>query len=150
MKITILNKNNFNKLMIDSNITPKNVGDIKDLYLISINDTEGKSYFEDTLSSNLLVTYFDDVIEDTESLKAITTEQGEEIYNFIKSINITPNTHLVVHCSAGQNRSGSVGKFAADYFKYNQKRLMVENPIIKGNSTVTRILNKLWLWSHYN
>jgi predicted protein tyrosine phosphatase len=156
MKITVLNKNNFNNLMKSHNITCDNVESFDNLYLISINDTEGEmsvSYFENCDAKNVLTLYFDDEIESetgTPQLKIMNEDQGKEIINFLSTINVKSNTSLIIHCTAGQNRSGSVGKFAADFFNYGQDKLLRENPFIKGNSVVTRILNKLWLWGHYN
>lgn len=166
MKITVLNKYDFNKLMVDNNITKDNINLKKDMYIISINDTEGEkstSYFEGVDSSNVLCLYFDDEVEDSSiikkigdtsnfNLKTMDKDQGKEIISFMEKIKnrLTNNTQLFIHCTAGQNRSGSIGKFAADFFEYGQRKFMLENPFVKGNSTVTRILNRLWMWSHYS
>lgn len=164
MKILVLNKNDFNQLMVDNNITIID----NNLYIISINDTEGDksiSYFEDVESDNLLKLYFDDTTEDVvlkdvtyttninikrlkkNELKVMNEQQGKNIISFLDKIE--GDYTLIIHCTAGQNRSGSVGKFAADYLEYGQEKLMKENSYIKGNAEVTRILNRLWLWSHY-
>lgn len=153
MYIKVLNKNNFNRLMSDNNISCDNIDSFKNLYLISINDTSGemsKSYFENCKSNNLLVLHFDDSTDSNQmDLSEMTEEQGRLIFNFIKNIKLSESTQLIIHCTAGQNRSGSVGKFARDYFKYDVDKFNIDNPIVKGNSTVTRILNRLWMWSHY-
>lgn len=164
MKINVLNRFDFKDLMITNNITKDNVGDLENTFLISINDTQGiysESYFEGVKSDNLLVLHFDDT---TSPLKIkikktgeefisqpMTEDQGKEIISFFKSIRdkIDENTQLIVHCSAGQNRSGSVGKFAVDFFEYDMGKFNRDNPMVKGNSVVTRTLNNLWMWSHY-
>jgi protein tyrosine phosphatase len=162
MKITVLNKSNFNKLMIDNGYTPENIGTQKDLYIISINDTNGeysKSYFENTESENVLKLYFDDTEEDSEypdllnphkvfKVKAITDKQALQVISFLEKIKVNDNTNLLIHCTAGQNRSGSIGKFASDFFNYGYDKFMKENSFVKGNSTVTSKLNRLYMWSN--
>jgi len=169
--IKILNKNTFNQMMIDNNINSDTISTEKS-YFISINDTEGPkstSFFQDVESDNLLKLYFDDTVGDVDlegieystninikklkkrQLKEMTEEQGKEIISFIQMIkDNNTDYNLIIHCTAGQNRSGSIGKFAADFLETGQKQLLLDNPYIKGNSVVTRILNKLWLWSHYD
>ena len=134
--------------MNNLDITSNNVCNKKDFYFISINDLEGEmstSYFEKD-SPNVLKLYFDDTVDDN---KSMTVDQGKQIIEFLKKINPTDRTNLIIHCTAGQNRSGSVGKFAADFFNYGYNKFVSENPFIKGNSTVTRILNRLHLWNHF-
>ena len=145
--------------MIANNITRDNVQLFKKLYLISINDSIGEnsiSYFDSVITDNVLVLRFDDTDSShpitllngiTTTLDAMSEEQGQLIFDFIKKI--PDGAELIIHCTAGQNRSGSVGKFATEYFKQDMKEFMTKNPIVKGNATVTRILNNIWLWGHY-
>ena len=166
MLIKVLNKYDFNDLMISNNITKENVGEVENTYIISINDSHDhfskfESYFQDVVSDNVLVLHFDDSdknyemkvkdSEETFNLQIMTEDQGKEIITFLNNVKskLDDNTQLLIHCTAGQNRSGSVGKFAVDFFEYNINRFNVENPIVKGNSVVTSTLNRLWLWSHY-
>tara|TARA_R110000772_G_scaffold43995_8_gene101294 strand:+ start:2424 stop:2930 length:507 start_codon:yes stop_codon:yes gene_type:complete len=166
MLIKVLNKYDFNDLMISNNITKENVGEVGNTYIISINDSHDhflkfESYFQDVVSDNVLVLHFDDSdknyemkvkdSEETFTLQIMTEDQGKEIITFLNNVKskLDDNTQLLIHCTAGQNRSGSVGKFAVDFFEYNINRFNVENPIVKGNSVVTSTLNRLWLWSHY-
>lgn len=147
MKILILNKNKFNALMISNHVTCDNIGSLKNLCVISINDTHGemsKSYFEECDSPNVLKLYFDDTDGEEDGFAAFSKEQGEQVIEFLEQIDVTDNTQLILHCTAGQNRSGSIGKFAADYLGYDYKKLLRENPIIKGNSVVSRTLNNLY------
>lgn len=163
MNIKVLNKHNFNQLMIDNKITKENIGGFKNLFIVSINDTSGEyfeSYFQNVIAHNVIVLHFDDTDENKKykllngeniDVRKMTDKQGREIINFFKYIDsqINDNTQLIIHCTAGQNRSGSVGKFAIDYFKYNSNRFILDNPMVKGNSVVTRTLNKLYMWDHY-
>tara|TARA_R110000772_G_scaffold20466_2_gene56714 strand:- start:32456 stop:32959 length:504 start_codon:yes stop_codon:yes gene_type:complete len=166
MLIKVLNKYDFNDLMISNGITKENVDDLKDTFIISINDSHdhyGKfeSYFQDVKSDNVLVLHFDDsdenfIMKSKEtgekfSLKIMTEDQGKDIISFLTNVNskLNKDTQLLIHCTAGQNRSGSVGLFAVDFFGYDMDRFNIENPIVKGNVIVTTILKRLWLWSHY-
>lgn len=161
MKILVLSKTEFNNLMQKRNINNDNVSD-KNLYIISINDTEGiykSSYFDGCESENVLITRFDDTEEDQKLLdiktgnhffvKCMTEDQAKEIIKFLKKVIIDDNTEIIIHCTAGQNRSASVGKFCVDYFGYDMDTFKLDNPRAQGNSTVSRLLNNEFYWSHY-
>lgn len=165
MLIKVLNRFDFRDLMVSNNIDKDNVSDHKDMFIISINDNEGSnsvSYFEGVKSDNVLVLHFDDVDENYNVtlqsggafyyMKVMNEDQGKEVISFMENIkdNLNDNTQLLIHCTAGQNRSGSVGKFAVDYFEYNVNKFNMDNPIVKGNPVVTSTLNRLWLWNHYS
>jgi predicted protein tyrosine phosphatase len=153
--------------MVSNDINKENVSTFKNTFIISINDSHdhfGKfeSYFQDVISDNVLILHFDDsernyTMKLKESgdisfdLKIMTEEQAKSVISFLSNVKskLNSDTQLLIHCTAGQNRSGSVGKFAVDFFKYNSNRFNVDNPIVKGNGVVTALLNRLWLWSHY-
>ena len=160
--IKILNKHKFNQLMVDKNFDDSNIEYQKDFWIISINNTDTTSYFKNN-HYNVLVLNFDDTEEDKTfpnllkadehfKIYAMNESQGKEVINFLNRVKQTWNSNsvLLIHCHAGQNRSGSVGDFACDYLEYNRNDFKLDNPGIKGNSTVSRILNRLWRYSHYD
>ena len=157
MRITILNRKKFKELMISRNITPSNVNgqENKNTYLISINNTHTQhtySYFEEVYASNLLKLYFDDVTYNASGNVLFDSKMAKEVLrfaNFIK-LNETDNTEIIIHCSAGINRSGSIGKFLSDFFIYTYDRLMLENPQIMGNSVVNNLLYREWVYYDYD
>lgn len=150
MKITILSKLEFGQIMRQSNVTNNNIGD-KDVFIISVNNSvyyDTKSYFEGCVSENVLRLYFDDISEPEEPFRMFSEEDASSIVDFVKYIDEkkTENTHIIIHCSAGKNRSGSIGKFISDYFDYGFDRLISENPQIMGNPVVSTLLYREWLY----
>lgn len=166
MLIKVLNKYDFVKLMIDNDITKENVNNLRNTFIISINDSHDhmsnfESYFQNVDSDNVLVLHFDDSDKnysmksndtgESYNLQVMTEDQGKDIISFLTDVknNLNDSTQLIIHCTAGQNRSGSVGKFAVDFLEYDPVRFKTDNPMVKGNGEVTSILNRLWMWSHY-
>ena len=151
IKIKILSKPEFNQFMGEYGISDENVESrMKDIALISINDTEGQwnaSWF-DRDHPNVLRLWFDDVSTDEQksptnpfTCRAFTEDQARMVFEFIKS---NSDKDFLVHCSAGISRSGAVGSFINDYLdsdrdffeKFNRHRIM-------PNAHVSRLLNKL-------
>jgi predicted protein tyrosine phosphatase len=146
MKIVILNRIDFVNTINRNEITEDNLQE-KGLFIISINDNNLEPYFTDTKSDRILNLKFDDVSGPEKGKIMFNENMGEQVINFLEKIKSSNCRNLLIHCTAGQNRSGSVGKFAADFFKIPHSTLMIANPYIKGNPVVSRILNKLYFWS---
>ena len=146
MDIIIMNKKDFVNTIIRNKISENNIQE-KGIFIISINDTDSEAYFENTKSERILNLKFDDVSKPESGKKPFNESMGEKIIHFLSTIDDNECKTLLIHCMAGQNRSGSVGKFAADFFKIPHSTLMIANPFIKGNPIVSRVLNKLYFWS---
>lgn len=150
MNIYVLPKNRFNKLMSDNNINDDNVESKTKVFFISINNdlTESPdtsiSYFKEN-KRNVLILHFDDVEEDLYNkngkliARTMTDSQAKDILNFLENQKNIDN--VFIHCSAGINRSGSVGSFICDYFNCDYSGFKRINPHIGGNGNVSRLLN---------
>lgn len=150
-RILAWSKPQFNEVMGKMNISDKNVEEaLKDVALISINDTHGQwsvSWF-DLDHPNVLRLWFDDVEQDTdkfsptnqEKVKAFTVEDAKIVRNFIKK-NKDKET-FIVHCSAGISRSGAVAQFICDFFRCDREEFLRNNNILP-NGRITRMLNNL-------
>jgi predicted protein tyrosine phosphatase len=152
MKVTVLNKTNFDALMLGNYITDENVEQRKDLCFISINGTISiteKPWFSSS-KKNVIVLFFDDVDVDaeipilgtgkTELNKAFTEQQAKEVIDFLEQNK--DKKQCFVHCAAGYSRSGAVGAFANDYFGGNWFEFKNNNPAIKPNGHVMVMLNR--------
>jgi len=49
---------------------------------------------------------------------------------------------LIIHCHAGISRSGAVGVFATEFFGYDYREFMLDNPQVAPNSMILRILRE--------
>jgi predicted protein tyrosine phosphatase len=149
MKIIVLNKKDFNDLMLKYGITDDNVEQRKDDVFISINNTYGdNSSFFNSNKNNVKIMYFDDCERNSITLienkpvnvKAFTKKQAKELFNFIKK-NINKN-NWIIHCSAGISRSGAVGTFINDYFGLNWFEFKNNNPKVIPNNLILRLLKR--------
>lgn len=68
----------------------------------------------------------------------MSKEQAEIIFNFIEK-NKDKATFLV-HCKAGQNRSGGVVKFISEYFDIPFSQIIRDNPKIYPNQRIVSLL----------
>lgn len=143
MEVFVLNKEAFNRLMLNSNIDNENVEGINDHFFISINDSSiNKTYFEN--KRNVKVLFFDDVEEDIVhskgTAKAFTEEQAEELFDFIQKNK--DKKICYVHCSAGISRSGAVGTFVNDYYGGDYYQFKKRHPHIHPNGLVLALLKR--------
>jgi predicted protein tyrosine phosphatase len=149
MKVFIKSKKEFDDLMKTKGITNANVEEYQNNFFISINNTfenDELPYFEN--KQNVMVLYFDDVEKDldipiigtnkTQTAKAFTIAQAEEVLNFINKHKNKDN--CIVHCSAGISRSGAVGTFINDYFGGDWFEFKKLNPHIHPNGLVLHLL----------
>ena len=152
-RIKVLSRSEFSKFIKEKGITDETVDTFTDLYLISINTTYGNdsSHFFKQLHGNVLTLDFDDTDFDSEyidlrdtknkiQVKAMTEDQGEQIYNFVK--NIKPDSDVIVHCTLGKSRSGAVGAFINDYFGQRWDDFKQSNPRVQPNSHIASTLRK--------
>lgn len=152
MKVYVLSKQQFDKLMRSKGVHSGNVETYTKYFFISINDTSGTTevpYFEN--KSNVKILYFDDVETDLnipilgtstiETKKAFTEQQATELIQYLDA-NKDKET-CFVHCAAGISRSGAVGEFVNDYFGGDYFEFKKNNPLTKPNGLVLRILKKL-------
>lgn len=154
MQIVVLSRLMFERYMKEKNITPENVEQLKDVFMISIqNDAEDNldETYKPTFTENkenVHVVKFSDVTKDipvkligsneTVIAKAITEQQAKEMYEFIKKHK--QKKVCVVHCTAGISRSGAVGTFIAELMGVSYKDFIAANRGIQPNERVLRFL----------
>lgn len=146
MRVHILSKIEFDKLMINNQINDSNVEKFDSIMFISIVDTQNRQgpYFKEN-HDNVINLRFDDVENDGESsptqeaqTKAFSEKQAKELYNFIKKNK--DKEQCIVHCMAGISRSGAVGTFVNGYCQGDWERFKRDNPHIVPNPRVHRML----------
>ena len=150
MRVNILSKLEFDKLMSHNSITDENVEKFDNIMFISIVDTQNKKgpYFKSD-HDNVINLRFDDVEKSGEAsptqkefTKAFSAKQAKDLYNFIKKHD--EKETCIVHCMAGISRSGAVGTFVNDFYKGDLDRFKRENPYISPNQKVYRMLKEQW------
>jgi predicted protein tyrosine phosphatase len=150
MKVFVMSKMQFKKLMVDNNITDDNVETKGDVMLISINDSNRAQGFRPTHFQrnhpNVMIMQFDDVENEGIPLMnggtavVFSQKMAHDLFQFIKR-----NKHrktAVVHCEAGISRSGAVGSFIQGYCGGDWEEFKRTNPHIHPNGRVLRMLNK--------
>lgn len=156
MQIVILSRTMFELYMKQKNITPDNVEQLKDVFIISIQNDLGddtdKAYTPTFTESkeNVHVVKFSDVDHDTEYAtiggtmiaKAMTAEQAKKMYQFIMDNKANGKTVCLVHCTAGIARSGAVGAFVAECFGVNYLDFKRANPNVLPNVHVLKTLRE--------
>lgn len=149
MKVEVIRKTKFDKLMVDNNINDQNVESFTDTAFISILNSEATGHFK-TNHANVLVLNFDDVTDDLNwddddpdfyGPVLFTVEQAKQILEFIE-LN-KDKQQFIVHCSAGISRSGAVGTFINDYFGLDYSTFRRTNPQVQPNPFVLRTLRNI-------
>jgi predicted protein tyrosine phosphatase len=150
MRVHVLSKLEFDKIMEQHSITDKNVEKFDSIMFISIIDTQCRRdpWFKEN-HENVMNLRFDDVEHDGEasptqedSTRAFSEAQAAELYEFIKR-NREKET-CIVHCHAGISRSAGCGLFVNDYTKGDIERFKRDNPQISPNQRVFRMLKNEW------
>jgi predicted protein tyrosine phosphatase len=133
----------------DSNVFKQNTAFIQ----IGDIDREAKEDYEFTLkdAENVIGLRFDDCDEEIrikilgtdeyEVREPMSEEQAQILYNFIEA-NKDKETFLV-HCRAGQSRSGGVVSFLGEYFNIPEREIRWMSPRIHPNRRIVNILNKI-------
>lgn len=153
-KIYAVSHNNFLKTIKRLDINDDNVLKHNTAFIqIGNTDLEDSNtlpfYLNDT--DNVLSLRFDDCDEEF-SIPVIgqlryvpqypmSEQQAETIFNFIEK-NKDKATFLV-HCRAGQSRSGGVIKFIAEYFNIPYNELIKDNPQIYPNQRIVSLLREI-------
>lgn len=148
MKVEVIRKTKFDKLMVDNNINDQNVESFTDTAFISILNSEATGHFK-TNHNNVLVLNFDDVTDDLNwdddpdfyGPVLFTVEQAKQILEFIEMNK--EKKQFIVHCSAGISRSGAVGTFINDYFGLDYSTFRRTNPQVQPNPFVLRTLRNI-------
>jgi len=143
MKIKVLSRFLFTECMKSNNINDNNIEEKTDIFIISINNTDEKSYFNSE-HNNVKIMYFDDcdenIKDDKQEFKTITEEQAEELFEYIKQNK--DRKVCLVHCSAGWSRSGAVGLFINNYLKQSYDEFKKDNPVIYPSFKVYNLLKE--------
>lgn len=93
-------------------------------------------------SSNVLNLWFNDCevyLPDVESV-LFDEEMVQKLIKFIEKN--ADKKQWIVHCTAGQSRSGAVGEFLADYFGIAYHLFKRDNPQVKPNTLVKNLMRK--------
>lgn len=134
------------KFYFQENIVPI-IDTLEDTFFISILDPdEENSSFKPFLSDsdNYLTVKFIDLVEPIGHKWAdsnmFTEEMADTIVEFIMKNQDKKN--CIVHCTAGVSRSGAVGEFVNDIFKYKPyQEFKRDNKNITPNVLVKKLLN---------
>ena len=153
-KIYAVGYNRFVEILKSRNITNDNVLD-QNTAFIQVGGTdlettdEYQFYLKDT--DNAIGLRFDDADEIVQAqiigtdkyvgVYPMTEEQAEILYEFIEK-NKDKETFLV-HCRAGQSRSGGIVSFLGEYFKIPEREIRLMSPGIHPNRRIVNILNKI-------
>jgi predicted protein tyrosine phosphatase len=97
---------------------------------------------------------FWDVTDDKNSLDAMTrhgysyilfdNEMAKQVVGFLDRRKMETGDHtLVLHCDAGISRSGAVAEFAAEFYGIHVEVFEKENPYLKPNPLVRRLLRQV-------
>jgi len=142
----------FQEILKARGITDENV-EAQNTAFIQIGGTDLLSDYQFVLGdhNNVLCIRFDDCDEITEhqiiggdeyvGQYPMTEEKGKIIVDFVNK-NIDKETFLV-HCRAGQNRSGGVTKFLSELLKQTDGEYFMNNPLTKPNRRIVSILHKI-------
>lgn len=164
MKIHVLSRLNMKKVLELSNLNNNNIHEYNTAFFILINNTDESSLLKDNV--NVKSFYFDDVsnnevipkleisetgkinvISDGYNLNAFTINQADDMCQYI--LNNIDKDYCYIHCSAGINRSGSIGSFICDITKSNYEDFKRINPRIQGNPLVSQLLREAYN-KHFN
>lgn len=158
MKIKVLSRSMFRRMLSQSEVTSDNVENIENTFFISINnpdDLPTDVYFPQD-KENVKVLFFPDIEQDreipligtgkTKLMKAMTQEQAAELFEFIKKHK--DKEQCIIHCTAGISRSGAIGLFINEFMSQNYNEFKRENPSVLPNYHVYRLLHDEWYKSH--
>lgn len=143
-------KEMINILETSGNIQTRDVSGFSDTIFISINSTfTNEESPIDKNCKNALVLYFDDtsysmpVTEQMhdgsmKEIRPISEDQAKEIANFVAQNK--DKEQLIVHCNAGQSRSGAVALAINDFMRQDYNKFLRENPKVKPNPRVLTLV----------
>ena len=141
MLIKVYSKKEFKNILSSNNITSSNVETLKDIFFISILNTNEIPYFKDNLE-NVLVLQFDDLTYKIDNLKLFDRYQAKRIIDFVEKHK--DKKKLFVSCNAGIARSGAVGVFINDILKQDYFEFKNLNKNILPNYYVYDVLKKVY------
>ena len=98
---------------------------------------------------NVLNLWFDDAEEDLpllngDKLVLFDEEMAEKIYEFVMANRQAKM--WMIHCTAGQCRSGAVGEVLSEYFQIPYNEFKFFNPQVKPNVLVKNLLRKKFFY----
>lgn len=128
-KVLILSQQQF-----ENKVLP-NLENFKNTFFISILDPNDEELNEELY--NFRTWKFYDIEQDINTYKAISFDQAEEIFNYIKN---HEGKTLIVHCHAGVSRSSAIGEFYWEMLGGGYKDLTEIFPHIMPNARVLQYL----------
>jgi predicted protein tyrosine phosphatase len=163
--IKVLSRRNFEIMLGLNSITDDTVETFNDAIFISILTSIPISYSIHHIPvfkkehPNVLVTVFDDVIEDNSQAVflsgdpdnpviiqtgiAITDEQADQIVDFV--ITNKDKEYAFIHCAAGISRSGAVGAFINEVTGGDWNQFKSDNKQIQPNPHVYNLLMQKYI-----
>lgn len=90
---------------------------------------------------NVLNLWFSDIEDECiDDRVPFNEEMANDIWNFVQ-LNSDKNL-FIIHCLAGQCRSGAVGDVLSEYFEIPYENFIRQNPQIKPNTLVKNVLRR--------
>ena len=112
--------------------------------VISVN-CSGDSRLFPSSYTNVKTLVFDDIEWDNPTARELilfTELHAYEVIDFL--FRHDQSKDLIVHCYAGISRSGAIGNFARELFKYDYQEFMDDNSQIVPNTHVGQVLRRVW------
>lgn len=153
MLVKVLSKQMFDSTLNRMGINDLNVEKHLDKAFISIINDDGKdtSFFEKE-HPNVIKFIFDDATDEENKLrikkglvelKLFSNEDALRLINFLE--NNKRVSILLVHCAAGQSRSGAIGTFANDlYGEERYHEFMRSNPMVRPNYFILSLIKRVY------
>lgn len=153
MKVRVLSKQIFDSVLVNIQINDSNVEEHSDKAFISIINDDGKdtSFFKSE-HPNVIKFVFDDATDEENKLRVrkglteLKLFNKEDAIRLIEFLETNKNiTDLLVHCAAGQSRSGAIGTFANDYFgEETYHEFMRNNPMVRPNYYILALIKRIY------
>lgn len=144
-----MSKKDFDLCMYNLNINDNNVEDITNYCFISITSHDipiEKHYFKSN-HSNVLNLEFHDLDYENQFGMGLSSPRLFSKNDAVKIIDFLFNNYdrnFIIHCTAGESRSGAIAVFIAEIYGYNKFDFKILNPNIRPNEYILKILRDVY------
>lgn len=116
-------------------------------HLVSVIDTKGTVILPLDAPRTITLRFDDIAADDPRPLfgweRAMTADQAAMLVDFLDEVHEKPRAcEVVINCTAGVSRSGAIATFCLERYKPFGLRFREENPNIKPNQYVLRLLKE--------